>query len=221
MKTYGQFCPVAQALEVLAERWTLLVVRELLMGSTRFSELTRGVPLMSRTLLSERLQTLQTHGIITRSEGESGPEYHLTQRGQELRPVVESIGVWGQEHATEELREELLDSRLLMWDMRRRLHQELLPRERTVVMFRLFDRREGESRYWLHLERPDADLCFQNAGFTPDLTVESDLRVLVEVWMGKRALKQAIREQSVKLAGAAQLKREFPSWLMFSVFAPG
>jgi DNA-binding HxlR family transcriptional regulator len=204
---------------VLAERWTLLVVRELLMGSTRFSELSRGVPLMSRTLLSERLQTLQEYQIVERREGEGGPVYHLTDRGRELRPVVETIGRWGKLHATREMPAEHLDSKLLMWDLQRRLHLDRLPSEKTVVLFRLRDLREGESRYWLHLARPEVDLCFVSAGFAPDLTVESDLRVFTEIWMGTRALKQALREQTVRLTGPAQLKREFPSWLMLSVFA--
>jgi DNA-binding HxlR family transcriptional regulator len=219
MKSYGQFCPVAQALEVLAERWTLLVVRELLMGSTRFTEIARGVPLMSRTLLSDRLQTLQDYRIVERREGDGGPEYHLTTRGRELWPVVETIGRWGKAHATRDMRAEHLDSKLLMWDLQRRLHFERVPIEKTVVLFRLQDPHEGEKRYWLHLARPEADLCLTSAGFAPDLTVESDLRVLTEVWMGTRALKQALREQTVRLTGPAHLKREFPDWLMLSVFA--
>ncbi|MDQ3036479.1 MAG: helix-turn-helix transcriptional regulator [Myxococcota bacterium] len=219
MKSYAQFCPVAQALEVLAERWTLLVVRELLMGSTRFGEIARGVPLMSRTLLSQRLQTLQDCGIIGRREGDGGPEYHLTERGENLRPVIETIGVWGKRHGGGELRDDQLDPKLLMWDLQRRLHLDRLPRERTVVMFRFSGAEAGESRYWLHLTRPEADLCLRSAGFDVDLTVESDLRAFTEVWTGKRALAQAIRARAVRLSGPAHLKRAFSSWLKLSVFA--
>lgn len=219
MKTYGQFCPVAQALEVLAERWTLLVVRELLMGSTRFGELTRGVPLMSRSLLSDRLQTLQDYGIVERREGDGGPVYHLTERGQALLPVIDTIGRWGKQHVARDVRTEHLSSKLLMWDLQRRLHLDLLPVEKTVVLFRFHDGQEGETRYWLHLARPEVDLCLVNAGFAVDLTVESDLRVFTEVWTGSRALKQALREQTVRWSGPARLKRAFPGWLKLSVFA--
>jgi DNA-binding HxlR family transcriptional regulator len=168
MKTYGQFCPIAQALEILAERWTLLVVRELLMGSTRFSELQHGVPLMSRTLLSQRLHTLQDVGLIERREGRSGPEYSLTEAGEHLRPIVEAIGHWGKRYAHRGLPEEHLDPKLLMWDMQRRLRSEHLPKARTVVLFRFSDARKGEQRFWLCVSKDVVDVCHKNPGFAVD-----------------------------------------------------
>jgi DNA-binding HxlR family transcriptional regulator len=219
MKTYGQFCPIAQALEILAERWTLLVVRELLMGSTRFSELQRGVPLMSRTLLSQRLRTLQDVGIITRRESPSGPVYRLTEAGEELRATLEGIGHWGKRFAYRELPEEHLDPKLLMWDMQRRLHKERLPENRTVVLFRFSDARKGERRFWLCLSADVVDVCYTNPGFEVDLTVDTDVRTLTEVWVGKRPLRQCIRERSVQLDGDKALKQAFPDWLQLSMFA--
>jgi DNA-binding HxlR family transcriptional regulator len=218
MKGYGQFCPVAQALEVLAERWTLLVVRELLMGSTRFGELKRGVPRMSRTLLSQRLATLRDQGLVERFEGESGPEYRLTEAGLALRPIIEGIGIWGKQHVSRPPDEDL-DPDLLMWDLQRRLNVERLPEERTVVLFRLLDERRGENRYWLHVTGPEIDLCRASLGFDVDLTVDAELRALTDVWMGRQSLAQAIRSQALRLTGNARLRREFPGWLKLSVFA--
>jgi DNA-binding HxlR family transcriptional regulator len=219
MKTYGQFCPIAQALEILAERWTLLVVRELLMGSTRFSELQRGVPLMSRTLLSQRLRQLQDAGVVERREGKSGPEYSLTEAGEELRTILEGIGHWGKRFAHPELPEEHLDPKLLMWDMQRRLHKDNLPSSRTVVLFRFSDARKGERRFWLCVSTDVVDVCYTNPGYEVDLTVDTDVRTLTEVWMGKRVLRQCIRERSVTLEGDKALQRSFPDWLALSSFA--
>jgi DNA-binding HxlR family transcriptional regulator len=219
IKTYGQFCPIAQALEILAERWSLLVVRELSMGSSRFSELHRGVPLMSRTLLSQRLRTLQDVGIVERHERPSGPEYSLTEAGEQLQPILESIGHWGKRFASRGVPEEHLDPKLLMWDMQRRLHKENLAKTRTVVLFRFSDARKGEQRFWLCASADVVDLCLTNPGFDVDLTVDTDVRTLTEVWLGRRALKQCIRERSIVLSGDAALKRDFPNWLALSVFA--
>ncbi len=219
MKTYGQFCPIAQALEILAERWTLLVVRELLLGSTRFSELQRGVPLMSRTLLAQRLRTLQDCGVVLRLEGAAGPEYRLTDAGEALFPVVESIGAWGKAYAHREITDEQLDPSLLMWDMQRRLNWSAIPKQRTVVLFRFADAKRGQKRFWLHLERQIADVCLTNPGFAIDLELETDVRTLTEIWRGKRSLEAALRAGDVALMGPPALKRAFPSWLLLSPFA--
>jgi len=219
MKTYGQFCPVAQALEVLAERWTLLVVRELLMGSSRFGDLHRGVPRMSRTLLAQRLRSLQDAAIVERREGAQGPEYVLTEAGRALMPVIESIGCWGKAHARFPLEEEQLDAELLMWDLHRRLERERLPHERTVVRFDFTGTRRGHDRIWLVLDRDDVDVCVTHPGFEEALEVDADLRSFTEVWRGERSLQQAIREKRIRLSGASELKRAFPGWLRLSVFA--
>jgi DNA-binding HxlR family transcriptional regulator len=219
MKSYGQFCPIAQALETLAERWTLLVVRELLMGSTRFTELSQGVPLMSRTLLSQRLRTLQDTGIVERREGVSGPEYSLTEAGEALRPILEGIGQWGKRYSHSGLPDEHLDPKLLMWDMQRRLHKEHLPKTRTVVLFRFSDARKAEQRFWLCVSQEVVDVCYKNPGYEVDLTVDTDVRTLTEVWRGTRRLEQCIRDKSVVLGGSRTLERSFPKWLALSVFA--
>jgi DNA-binding HxlR family transcriptional regulator len=222
MSGYGQFCPVAKASEVLAERWTPLVVRELLCGSHRFNELQRGVPLMSRSLLAKRLRELERAGVIERRPGADGrgSEYHLTEAGEELRPIIMGIGAWGQRWARSELSRADLDPRLLMWDMQRNIETEALPADRVVVRFRFTDPAPGLPRVtWLILERDRVDVCYKDPGFEVDLVVAGRLRALVAVWMGDTSMAAAIRAHELLVVGPRDLVRAFPGWLRRSIFA--
>jgi DNA-binding HxlR family transcriptional regulator len=221
MRSYGQFCPVAQALEIVGERWTLLIIRELLCGNYRFGELLHGVPLIPRSLLSQRLKWLEESGLVERHERSEGAgfEYRLTEPGRQLESVVMGLGVWGKQWAKQKLTAEQLDPVLLMWDMRRQLDVERLPVDRTVVMFWFRDLPAKRSRYWLCVERPEVELCLTNPGFDVALTIETKLRTMVEVWMGERNLKHALAEKAIELDGPAALTRAFPSWLLLSSFA--
>jgi DNA-binding HxlR family transcriptional regulator len=216
MRGYGQFCPVAQALEILGERWTLLVVRELLDGSHRFNEIHRGVPLMSPTLLSQRLRRLVRAGIV-----EHGPhgEYHLTAAGHELAPVVEGLGVWGVRWASDEIRAEHLDPANLVWDMRRRVDRDAVPDRRVVVELRFRGVTEGHTAWWLTVTRADVDVCLSDPGFGVDLVVDADLRTMIMVWMGDVTLAAALRAGAVAISGSPALARAFPGWLRLSVLA--
>lgn len=224
MRGYGQFCPVAKAAEIVAERWTPLLLRELLCGSRRFSDIHRGVPLMSRTLLAERLEQLEDAGIVrgvAKPHGR-GREYHLTPAGQELRPVIEGLGEWGQRWARAQVGRADLDPGLLMWDIHRRVNLEALPPERVVVRFdfRGVPATVRCPRYWwLVLERPEVDLCLKDPGFSVQLVVSADLRALTRVWMGDVALAEAIRAGLIGLEGPRPLVRAFPTWLALSSFA--
>lgn len=222
MRSYGQFCPVAQALEIVGERWTLLIIRELLCGNYRFGELLNGVPSIPRSLLSQRLKSLEESGLVLRHGRAAGAgfEYRLTEAGRGLHDVVMGLGFWGQQWARAKLTSEHLDPVLLMWDMRRRLDLSRLPSERTVVMFWFRDLPAKRSRYWLCVERPEVELCLTNPGFDVALTVETKLRTMVEVWMGERNIKQALAEKSIELDGPGALTRVFPNWLLLSSFAP-
>ena len=220
MKSYGQFCPVAQALEILAERWTLLIVRELLMGSHRFTDIQRGVPLISRTLLSQRLKALVDCNLISKEESDGSPRYALTEAGEALHELVMQLGVWGKAYAQRRIPDEQLDPKLLMWDLQRRLNREHLPNQRTVVLFKFADAAAGESRFWLHVEQDNVDLCFTPSGFDVDLTVDTDVRTLTEVWMGYQELDSALRRRIIRLSGPPKLVKSFPSWLMLNTFAP-
>lgn len=215
MISYGQFCPVAQALEVVGERWTLLIIRELLCGNYRFGQILNGVPLMSRSLLAQRLRALEDAGLVVRKDA----EYQLTDAARELEPIVAALGTWGQRWVRRKIRDEDLDPVLLMWDLHRGLHEERLPSEQTLVKFWLRDVDAKRSRYWLRIQKPDVELCLTNPGFEEKLQVETTVRALAEVWMGHRALAQALRTKAIELAGEPKLVREFPKWLKLNVFA--
>jgi DNA-binding HxlR family transcriptional regulator len=224
MKGYGQFCPVAKAAEIFAERWTPLVLRELVCGSRRFSDLRRGVPLMSRTLLAQRLRQLEDAGIVrsTAKLKGRGREYFLTPAGEELRPLIEGLGEWGQRWARSQINADDLDPGLLMWDIHRRLNVERLPARRVVV---LFDFRgvpkawRTVRSFWLILQRSQIDLCLKDPGFAVDLVVDADLAALTKVWMGDVRLVDAMRSRLFRLEGPTVLVRAFPAWLALSGFA--
>jgi DNA-binding HxlR family transcriptional regulator len=221
MTQYGQFCPVAQALEVVGERWTLLIVRELLCGNYRFNEMLHGVPLMSRSLLSQRLKTLEAAGLIERHarDGGRGQAYRLTEAGRELEPIVMGLGSWGQRWARRKFEKQDLDPVLFMWDLRRHLDRGQLPADPICVMFWFRDVAATRSRYWLRVAADDVDLCLTNPGFEVELTVETTIRTMVEVWLGDRKLDGAVRDGTISLQGTPKLVRGFPRWLKLSPFA--
>lgn len=220
-KGYGQFCPVAQASEVLTERWTPLVVRELLCGSHRFNDLRRGVPLMSPALLSRRLKQLEHAGVIQRRRTKGGRywEYHLTQAGEELRPLIEMIGQWGQRWVRAWDHERNLDVSLLMWDMRRRIVLDAVPDGRVVVQFDFPDAPREKRHFWLVMDDGVVDLCLTYPGFEVDLTVRANVEPMTRIWAGDVTFGRALRAGDVVMEGPKSLKREFPRWLGLSVFA--
>jgi len=222
MKGYGQFCPVAKASEVLAERWTPLVLRELLSGCHRFNDLQRGVPLMSRSLLATRLRELERAGVVERRSAAGGRrshEYFLTPAGEELRPIVEALGVWGQRWAVGELEAEDLDPALLMWDVRRNLDEQELPDRRTVVRFDFVDVEGPYRRWWLLAEKRGADVCITDPGFEIDLKVSVSLRALTRFWIGQLDWRALTAEEGFALDGPRWIQRALPRWLERSDFA--
>jgi len=221
-KGYGQFCPVAKAAEVVAERWTPLILRELMVGSRRFNELRRGVPLMSSALLSQRLKELEHAGIIKRHEGKGrNAEYLLSAAGLELRPIIEGLGVWGARWTPSNLTEDDYDPGLLMWDMRRNIDVGRLPQGvRTVVEFHLHGAKPAMRRWWLVVDAGDVDLCLKDPGHEVQLQVEADLKTMVEVWMGRQSLAAATRSGKLKFEGAPALASRFRESLKLSLFAP-
>jgi len=220
-ESYGQFCPVAQAAEVLSERWTLLVVRELLAGSRRFNEIQRGVPRMSSSLLSKRLRELRRSGLITRRplSGERGHEYRLTAAGEALGPLIISLGVWSRDHLRREITAEEADPALLMWDMGRNLRLERLPADRVVTFFRYRDAEDGKRAWWLVARSSGADVCLSDPGFPIDLQVDAEARAMAAVWVGQLELGAAMRSGRVRISGAEHLVRSVPDWLGLSSFA--
>jgi len=220
---YGQFCPVAVASEIFAERWTPIILRELVLGSRRFNEIHRGAPRISRALLAQRLRELEAAGVIesaARPDGR-GRDYRLTGSGRELGEIVVRLGEWGQRWTARVARERL-DAGLLVWDMRRRMAVERLPEARTVVRFDFRGvpvRHRHPKTYWMVIERPEVDLCVTDPGFEVDIYVDADLATLSRVWLGDEPLAQALRAGGVKVGGNPRLARAFPTWLMLSSLA--
>ncbi len=219
--SYGQFCPVAMAAEIVCSRWTALVLRELLCGSTRFNDLRRGVPLMSPTLLSKRLKELEQAGVIVAvPTGQPGVfDYKLTEAGEALRPVVMSLGVWGQRWVESSLSLKNLDPSLLMWDMRRSLDPTPLPPRRCTINFLYRDVKSGNRSWWLVIDGSTADLCSSNPGFEIDLYVHSSLRSMTAVWMGLSTVQKEIDAGQIELIGDKSLAQSMQQWLGLSVFA--
>jgi DNA-binding HxlR family transcriptional regulator len=214
---YGQFCPVAVASEIFAERWTPIILRELVLGSRGFNEILRGVPRISKALLAKRLHDLAHAGVISAAGG----EYRLTEAGQELGEVVVRLGEWGQRW-TAPVQRDRLDPRLLMWDMRRRIDIDKLPAKRVTVQFD-FRGVPAAPRmphtYWLVMTKPDVDFCILEPGFEVDLFVAADLASFSRVWLGETPMRQAIREGAIGFTGNRQMERDFPSWLLLSTLA--
>ena len=221
MLTYGQFCPVARGAEIFGERWTPLVIRELLCGSARFNDLRRGVPRISTTLLSQRLRKLEQIGIIERVRRSGGFEYRLTAAGEELRPIVMQLGHWGARWIGSGLKRDELDVGLLMWDIRRFAHRELFPADRRVVVqFRFSDARQGERSWWLVFENGEIDLCRDDPGHEVTLIVESTVRALTEVWVGDVLPEQALSSHKLRVLGRPRDASNIWRWLGTSNFAP-
>lgn len=216
--SYYQFCPVAKAMELLDERWTLLVVRELVSGSERFNEIRRGVPRISPSLLSKRLQELIRAGIVEKLTDGSDVRYLLTPAGQELRPVIEALGAWGVRWIGE-IGEAELDPKLLLWDMRRNINHAAVPPGRTVIRFEFPDVPTKTRFWWLAITPDDADVCDFDPGYPVAVAVTSRLRHMVELWIGNRTWNNLLRADDIKLSGASVARRALPHWLTLSPFA--
>ncbi len=220
-KGYGQFCPVAKAAEIVAERWTPLVLRELLAGTRRFNDLRRGVPLMSPSLLSRRLKELQLEGLVERRRNTDGKtwEYHLTEAGEALRPIIEGLGWWGRKWAQSNIGPEDMDPGLLMWDVSRCVRRDALPDRRTVVEFEIGDVPRNQRYWWLLVDGEDVDVCPKHPGDEVALTVAADVGTIVRVWLGEIPLRDAIRSGQIELSGSRQMVQAFPAWFTLSSFA--
>lgn len=216
---YGQFCPVALASELLAERWTLLVVRELLAGARRFNEIRRGVPRLSATLLKQRLQALEVAGVVQHQPRGRAGEYCLTDAGRSLKPVVSSIGEWGQRWARD-IRPDDLDPGWLVWAMHRRLNLAALPPGRTVIEIEFSDAPANQRRFWLVHAAGAVEVCLKDPGHEVTLRVATRVGVFAEVWRGIRPLRETLAAGLMRVSGAREHRRAFPHWLLLSAYAP-
>lgn len=221
--SYNQFCPVAMAAEILCTRWTIVLLRELVAGSTRFNELRRGVPRMSPALLSKRLKDLEAADIVVRSPLAGEPdlyEYTLTAAGKDLKWVVGAIGEWGQRWVSTDSSLGKLDPSLLMWDMRRNINTTPMPQRRSTIQVIFSDLQEARRNWWLIVEPgEDVDLCSVDPGFDIDLYLVSDLRTITEIWMGHTTVAQTKNAGSLVITGNRQLEANLQTWLGLSPFA--
>lgn len=218
---YGSFCPVAKASEIVTTRWTPLILRELISGASRFNEIHRGVPLMSRALLSRRLKDLVSVGVIERTEtpGARGGEYRLTEAGEQLRPIVVALGLWGLRWVESALDSHDWDAGVLMWDMRRRIETSALPDGRTAINFEFSDAPAEMPAWWLVVENSEVDLCQSDPGYEVDLYVTSNVPTMARVRIGKESLRGAIETDAIELHGDRQLSRSIASWLKLALVA--
>jgi DNA-binding HxlR family transcriptional regulator len=217
-RSYGSFCPVAQASEVVAQRWVPLILREIMVGYHRFNEIRGALPLISPSVLSQRLKALEEDGVIRRQSDARGVSYHLTEAGEELRPIVDALGRWARRWVTRDYQAYELDAGVLMWSLRRHVRPDRFPPGRTVIHFEL----EGEPRarrYWwlvvLRGEEEDIDVCMTDPGHPVTVTVTARLRTLVDVLMGTTELGEALRGGSVVVDGESAAIRRFGSWFEF------
>ena len=220
MTRYGQFCPVAKSAEILGNPWSILIMREMLLGSTRFGELQKGMPKISPTVLNTRLKELEASNLIVkrRLQGQRGHEYRLTPAGRELGPVVESLAVWGMRWARNQMDDDELDVTFLMFDIQRNIATEQLPDGETVLCFNIGDLKTFD-RWWIVVDNDaggTVDLCHTDPGKDVDLYLTSTARTLIEVWMGDRPLRTALTEKSLELIGPSDLIRSLPDWFVLS-----
>jgi DNA-binding HxlR family transcriptional regulator len=217
-KGYGQYCPISRAAEVVCERWTPLILRELMSGSHHFNEISYGVPLMSRALLIKRLKELELAGIITRQEKATGPGsvYLLTPAGEALRPLIDQMGVWARHWTRDRLSPDELDDQLLMWAMRRSVNLKAFPAVKVVLQFDLRGLTKGkhkERSYWMMVESERVDICFQDPGFEVDVVISADLNAFTHVVMGYESLDQALQAGSIAFDGPHDYVQQLPTWL--------
>jgi DNA-binding HxlR family transcriptional regulator len=204
---------MAKATELIGEKWTLLVLRELLLGTTRFNDFQRAMSRMSPTLLAKRLRHLEECGVIIRKKlsGRKGYEYRLTAAGKELAPLIEILAVWGMRWARDQLTDDELDVEFLMQEQQRRLQTEHLPDGETVICL-TFDELKKHKTWWLVVDGDVVDLCTEDPGKDVDLYINSSVRTIVDVWEGDLEMRAALRNGSIKAHGLQHLIRTMPDW---------
>lgn len=217
---YGQFCPIAKATEIIGEKWTILIIRELLMGGSRFNELQRGLSLMSPTILSRRLESLSQHGLVVKKKisGQKGYEYFPTESCKELLPLIRSLGEWGMRWARTNLSEKDYDVELLMLYIKRSIVPDKLIGNETVIRFHFTDINVYPD-WWLVVKGEEIDLCVNNPGRDVDVYFTTSVKSLADIWMGDSTYKKAIKDGSLKVIGNKTLTRNITAWMSNSLFA--
>lgn len=222
MYKYGQYCPIAKTVEILGDRWTLLIVRDLLTGTSHFNELERGLPGISRGLLADRLRRLEQTGIIKKVRQPNRRQrtaYLLTDAGQELSPIINSLLNWGVRWAFEEPAETDLDPVLLMWWMKNRVNIDQLPDHKVVIQFD-FKKVNRFETFWLLLSKEDVSVCLTDPGFELNVLITADLSAFFQIWMGRLSYFDALKQNLVTIDATPALAEAFPTWFAYSLAAP-
>ena len=217
---YGQFCPIAKATEILGEKWTIMIVREILMGASRFNVMQRGLGDISPALLTNRLKSLEEQGIIVRRKitGQKGYEYFPTEACQALLPVLVAMGEWGLCWARHNVLDEDFDVDFLMLYLERSIDPSKLIGNESVIQFKFTDLVE-QSDYWLLVRDENVDLCLKNPGKDVDVYFTCTVRTMHDVWMGDRTYRDAIKSGDLYVQGDPALTRNITSWLRPSIFS--
>ncbi|QGG95426.1 winged helix-turn-helix transcriptional regulator [Actinomarinicola tropica] len=219
MPDYERFCPISLATEVIADRWTPLIMRELLMGNTRFNDIARGLPGISRSLLTQRLRHLERKGVVDTvpSTTGRGREYHLSPSGRDLESVIDAMGRWAVEWLFDEIRPHEVDAVTLMWWMHRQIDVDALPAGRVVLEVR----HTAPQRIvlWMVFDRGEVSVCVQHPGFDVDVVVTTSTPVIGEVFQGFRSWGEAVADGAITVDGPPRLVREVPRWFTWSSFA--
>ena len=217
---YGQFCPIAKATEILGEKWTILIVRELLMGGSRFSELQRGLSLISPTMLSKRLDSLESHGLVVKKKisGQKGYEYFPTKSCKELLPIIKTLGDWGMRWARANLPDDDCDVELLMLYLKRSINPDNLVGNETTIRFKFTDLQEF-STWWIVVEGDDIDICSNDPGKDVDVYFTCNVKTMVKIWMGDSSYKKSLAGDDLKIVGPKALTKDIGSWMQVSIFA--
>jgi DNA-binding HxlR family transcriptional regulator len=218
--TYGQYCPIALASEVLGERWTILIIFALCDGSSRFNRLQRALPRISASTLTQRLRSLEESGVISKQvrAGGGAVEYQLTDAGDDLIPIVRKIGQWGQRWARD-LEVEDLDPRHLIWSVHLRMNLDEMPSGRTTIQFEFTDLRNIERFYWIVVNERKVDVCLKHPGHEPDICVASELQHFIDAWRGFRSLEHEVKSGRIKVTGLPEMRNAFTGWLLLSAVA--
>lgn len=220
MDKYCQFCPVAKAAEILCEKWVILVLRELMMGSTRFNDLRRGLPKISPTILSRRLKTLEEQGVIDKIQIQgTSYDYCLTRSGEELRPIILGFGEWGHRWAKNKINKEDMDAGFLLWDMRRRINTDYFDNKHIVIHIEFTDQEKRDREWWMIIDEGNIDLCFEDTGHEPDVVMVTELKTMTNIWLGYTPVNSAIDDHSLKMYGSSDHVKNITKWLGKSSFA--
>ena len=217
---YGQFCPIAKATEILGEKWTILIVREILNGGSRFSDLQRGLGNISPTILSRRLDSLEASGMIIKKkiQGQKGFEYFPTEPCKELLPVLLSLGEWGMRWARSSMGPDDYDVVLLMLYLQRSIAPDKLPKAETVIRFKFTDMKD-KANWWIVVKNGELDTCVDDPGKDVDVFFTTTVKTMVDVWMGDKTYRKAIADDEMSIVGSPALVNSVTNWINYSVYA--